>query len=322
MHAFDRRLRAQRPAKIPPESGRPIAAQVELERTPEGDLERALTIFLAGRECPFTCIFCDLWRHTTDAPTPPGAIPEQIRIALEEHAPKGAPPVESVKLYNASNFFDAGSVPPADDAKILDLVGGLRRVIVECHAKLVGRRAARYAERLGGAGSRLEVAVGFETVHPQALAQLNKRVTVNDLRAASRRLREMDADLRAFVLIGVPFIDLGDEEAWVLRSVQEALDCGARVVSLIPMRSGESELVRLEREGLWTPPDLDRVEAAYTRARELAPDRVFLDTWDLDKLRRAPGDGRRVERLRGQQLGALKQGGAAETAGRAGGAAA
>src|SRR3989442_2597209 len=35
-----------------------------------GAVERALTVFLSGAECPFTCSFCDLWRWTIDEPTP------------------------------------------------------------------------------------------------------------------------------------------------------------------------------------------------------------------------------------------------------------
>ncbi|MEO1368323.1 MAG: radical SAM protein [Acidobacteriota bacterium] len=300
MEALDRRLRAQRPPKPPVDVWRPIAAPTELERNPEGALERNLTIFLAGRECPFTCIFCDLWRHTTDAPTPAGAIPAQIRAALGETDDRGE--VDAVKLYNASNFFDPKSVPAADDDEILDLVEGFGRVVVECHAKLVGSRCARYAERLGARGSRLEVAVGFETVHPEALAALNKRVTVADLRAASGRLRAMGADLRAFVLVGVPGIPEDDESTWVVRSVEEALDCGARLVSLIPMRGGESEMARLEREGLWRRPDLDRIEAAFEAASTLAPSRVRLDTWELGAFCRGAQDLERARRLERLQI--------------------
>ncbi|MEO1086397.1 MAG: radical SAM protein [Acidobacteriota bacterium] len=306
MDAFDRRLRAHRPPKPPVDVWRPIAAETELERTPEGALERALTIFLAGRECPFTCIFCDLWRHTTDAPTPAGAIPAQIRRALEESAVATADPdldaPVTVKLYNASNFFDGASVPANDDGDILGLVDRFGRVIVECHAKLVAARCARYAEHLADRGSRLEVAVGFETVHPEALAALNKRVTVADLRAASARLRSMDADLRAFVLIGVPGINDEEEAAWVVRSVEEALACGARLVSLIPMRGGESEMARFEREGLWRRPDLDRIETAFEAARDLAPNRIRLDTWDLETFCRSAGDRERARRLERRQL--------------------
>ena len=66
------------PEPAPAEArGRSVAAHgslVEEERRPDGRIERALTVFLAGAECPFTCSFCDLWRCTIDGPTPPGAL--------------------------------------------------------------------------------------------------------------------------------------------------------------------------------------------------------------------------------------------------------
>lgn len=302
MTSLDRRLRAQRPAKGPIDPRRPIGLQRELELTPEGRLERALTVFLAGRECPFTCIFCDLWRHTTDEPTPAGAIPRQIEAALEGDREQGCEPIDTLKLYNASNFFDDLAVPPGDDNEILRLVRAIPRVVVECHARLVGERCERYARELSESGSKLEVAVGFETVHPAALARLNKRVAVPDLERAAARLRSMGADLRAFVLIGVPFIHQDEQLTWLVRSVEAALDAGARLVSLIPLRGGESELRRLEQQGAWRPPDLAQVEAAFAAARALAPERVRLDTWDLHRLAAGEGQRQRVEALRLAQL--------------------
>src|SRR6185503_17306815 len=52
---------------------------IDSERRPGGVVERALTVFLTGAECPFTCSFCDLWRWTLDGPTPPGALPAQLK---------------------------------------------------------------------------------------------------------------------------------------------------------------------------------------------------------------------------------------------------
>ena len=302
MTQLDRRLRAQRPAKKPIDPWRPIGFERELELTPEGRLEQALTIFLAGRECAFTCIFCDLWQYTIDEPTPVGAIAAQIEQGLRHDRRQNEAPVESVKLYNASNFFDDLAVPPADDDKILELVRRIPRVIVECHARLVGERCERYARRLNAAGSRLEVAVGFETVHPKALAALNKRVDVDQLESAAARLRTIDADLRAFVLIGVPFIDGSEQLAWIQRTVETALEAGARLVSLIPLRADEGELQRLERQGVWRPPGLDEVEAAFETARALAPTRVRLDTWDLERLAPDATQEPRIEALRLAQL--------------------
>src|SRR5690348_11493688 len=40
---------------------------------------RTVIMFLTGRECPWRCAMCDLWQYTTSEPTPPGAIPAQVR---------------------------------------------------------------------------------------------------------------------------------------------------------------------------------------------------------------------------------------------------
>src|SRR5262249_50190288 len=80
---------------------RPYAYLWEEEAGPDGDLVPTATIFLTNTECPYRCLMCDLWRNTLDEPTPIGAIPAQIRFALDH-----LPPARQVKLYNAGNFFD------------------------------------------------------------------------------------------------------------------------------------------------------------------------------------------------------------------------
>ena len=64
-------------------------------------------------------------------------------------------------------------MPAADDAAIAALVAPFRRVVVECHPRRVGARALAFARRLPG---RLEVAMGLETVHPEALVRLRKKI--------------------------------------------------------------------------------------------------------------------------------------------------
>lgn len=302
--AEDRRLRAQRPPKPAVDVWRPIDVAVEQERLPDGRLATSTTLFLAGRECPFTCVFCDLWRFTTDAPTPPGAIPEQIRLGLEkavdpERSVRGDGP-RLVKLYNASNFFDSGAVPPQDDPEIARRVADFDRVVVECHARLVGRRCFEFAERVDG---RLEVAMGFETAHPDAFRRLNKGADLQDLRRASTALKAAGLGLRAFLLLDPPFIAETERRAWLLRSVEDALDQGASTVWLIPMRGDSVEMRRLAARGDFTPPTLEHIEDAFDDARRLAPDAVRLDTWDLERFTADPEHAAaRLERLRRLQL--------------------
>src|SRR5436190_23897148 len=59
---------------------------VEDELTETHTIAPSATVFLTGKECPWHCAMCDLWRYTTTTNTPAGAIPAQIvaaRAALE-----------------------------------------------------------------------------------------------------------------------------------------------------------------------------------------------------------------------------------------------
>ena len=51
--------------------------------------------------------------------------------------------------------------------------------------------------------------------------------------------------MRAFLLISPPFVPAGQQDDWLLRSIDVAFSCGASVVSLIPTRSGNGALEAL-----------------------------------------------------------------------------
>lgn len=284
MKAEDRRIRSLRPPRpAADDPWRPIDVLTEEERLPDGSRARVLVAFLAGRECPFTCVFCDLWRHTTEERTPPGAIPAQIEEAIRRFPPRDGR--WHAKLYNASNFFDEGAVPAGDDAAILRLLAPFEQVVVECHPRLVGRRAFDFAAGLGG---RLQVAMGLETVHPEALPRLNKKTSVEAFDRAAAALREQGIGVRAFVLVGAPFIPAGETAAWVERSVVHALEQGAEHVALVPVRGGNGELERLAREGEFAEPTLALVEEAFERCLSLGGAVVTVDAWDLDRFGGCP----------------------------------
>jgi len=286
-------VRERRPAKLSIDN--PMQALSwfwERERTPEGGEIIALTILLAGAECPFTCVYCDLWRQTLDGPTPRGAIPAQIRGVLEECGPLPEPC--AVKLYNASNFFEPRAVPPEDDAEIAALVAPFARVTVECHPRLVGERCLAFGRRLAG---RLEVAMGLETAHPEALARLNKGMTLADFDSAARLLREAGLGMRAFVLLGAPFVPPAEAVEWTVRSVEQALEAGAAFVSIIPVRDGNGAMEELRQAGDFTPPTLSQLEEALERGLDLAATRndggrssgvVAADLWEAARFSSCP----------------------------------
>jgi hypothetical protein len=253
---------------------------MEDERGGDGTLEPCLTVFLAGAECPFTCAHCDLWRFTVDGPTPPGALPAQVMHALGSC--RGHTRPDTIKLYNASNFFDPRAVPPEDLPMLAAHLASFRRVTVECHPRLVGEACQRFAATLTG---RLEVAMGLETVHPDVLPRLNKQMTIAQFDDAVAFLRDHGIGIRTFVLLSPPYTPAHDALEWVVRSVEHALDAGVDVVSVIPTRTGVGELGRLVDQGMLVPPSLQTFELAMEACLRLERGLVLADLWDVETMR-------------------------------------
>jgi radical SAM enzyme (TIGR01210 family) len=266
---------------------------VEEERRPDGKIEKALTVFLAGAECPFTCSFCDLWRWTIDGPTPPGALTRQLEsvlLALEPPLP------DRLKIYNASNFFDLRAVPEEDLSGFAVLTSSFAAVTVESHANTIGPKTLAFARQIRG---RLEVAVGLETIHPLAAARLNKRLDLARFDWAARLLSNNGIDLRAFVLLGAPYVRAEESVAWTVRTVEHAVSRGASVVSIIPVRGGNGEMERLQALGHFDPPTLSQLEEAVDNCLQFTSTVVTADLWDVERLSACEQcTSERIERLK------------------------
>lgn len=269
-------VRGAREAKAAVDPWKPLAAWNEEEVAAAGVAVATTVTLLAGAECPFTCTMCDLWRHTLDGPTPVGAIAAQV-------AAVGAavPPAPWIKLYNASNFFDPRAVPEADLPVIARLLSDRQRVIVENHPAFCQPQAAGFARLLAG---RLEVAMGLETIHPEILPWLGKRMTAADFAAAAGRLRDWEIDVRAFVLLGLPDLDADAAADWCLRSLRFAAESGARHVTIIPTRTGNGTFDRLAAAGRFATPTAGLVERVLLEALAAPPCIVTVDLWDFERL--------------------------------------
>jgi radical SAM enzyme (TIGR01210 family) len=291
----DRWIVEQRGPRNSVDPVRPYAYSVEPERTADGAVEDVATIFITNRECPFRCLMCDLWRNTTVESVPLGAVPAQIEWALGRLTP-----ARHIKLYNSGNFFDAKAIPPADWPRITELVQPYQTVIVESHPRLIDERCAKFAEMLE---PRLEVAMGLETVDPGVLPRLNKRMTLADYDAATEFLLAMGIAVRAFILLRTPF---QSEEAgleWAKRSLGYAFSIGVECCTVIPTRSGNGAIDRLQEEGHFEPPTLRSLEAVVQYGIDLGRGRVFADLWDIERTFRCPDCGpERAERLRQMNL--------------------
>src|SRR5262245_52109767 len=223
--------RGSRPAHDP---WRHQGVLVEEERSADGRVVRAVTVFLTGRECPWRCTMCDLWRYTTPDDTPHGAIPDQI-IAARAEAEVRHGSIEVIKLYNAGSFFDPRAVPESDYDAIAAALSGIPHIVVESHPALVSDRHGRVDrlleaiaanQRPADRAATLEVAIGLETTHPDALDRLNKRFTVDGFRDAAAALAERGLALRVFLLVSPPFVPQAEQDDWLRRSLDVSFESG------------------------------------------------------------------------------------------------
>jgi hypothetical protein len=271
----DRWIVAQRPPRTALDPRRPYAFLAERERASSGEVVPVSTLFLTNRECPWRCVMCDLWKNTLPDKVPLGAIPEQIEFALEQ-----LPAARHIKIYNSGSFFDVQAIPSEDYPEIAALLKPFERVIVESHPALIGDQCVHFRDLLS---AQLEVAMGLETVHPEALQRLNKRVTLEQFAAAAERLHEQAIDLRVFVLVQPPFVRSDEALHWAQRSLDFAFDCNATAVTLIPTRAGNGTMEILQEAGAFTPPDLLTVEKAVEYGVALGRGRVFADLWEIER---------------------------------------
>jgi radical SAM enzyme (TIGR01210 family) len=271
---------------------RAYAAAWEEEPDASGAVLPTAVVFLTNRECPFRCVMCDLWVNTIDETVPRGAIAGQIRAALAE-----LPPAKQIKLYNAGSFFDPNAIPPEQDEEIARLVGGFARVIVEAHpaflAGVYGDRCLRFRDLLRG---KLEVAIGLETAHPEALARLNKRMTLESFRRAADFVVDHGIDLRAFILLAPPFIPADEAVQWACHSIDYAVSAGASVCSVIPTRSGNGAMETLQDQ--FEPPRLQALESTIEYGLSLGRSRIFADLWDVERFFDCACSPLRAARLR------------------------
>ena len=300
--ARDRFVLDRRPSRELLDPWRSQGLLVEDERSADGTIAHGATLFLTGRECRWRCVMCDLWRYTTEADTPPRAIPGQLadaRRALND----ARQAISQLKLYNASSFFDPLAVPESDYDAVAEYSRGLSRLIVESHPSLIGTRTSRLLEALARhqPAPQLEVAMGLETAHPAALERLNKRMTIDVFLEAAERLASLNVALRVFLLVYPPFVPSDEQDDWLCRSVDLAFSAGATAVSLIPTRGGNGALETLADDGFFREPRLLDLERSLTLALKRAPSsgRVFADLWNLDRFSDCSHclDGRRTHLL-------------------------
>jgi radical SAM enzyme (TIGR01210 family) len=265
----------RRGKKNPVDPFRPYAYFVEKERSGTGLIEDVSTILLTNNECPFRCLMCDLWKNTTDKPVPKGAIPEQIKFALSRLAP-----AKHLKLYNSGSFFDNRAIPEGDYPEIASLIENFASVTVESHPFFIGSHTLHFRELIKPV---LQVAIGLETVHPDILPRLNKKMDLADFDRSVCFLAAHEITSRAFILLRPPFLSEAEGILWAKKSINYAFRAGVAACVVIPVRSGNGALNVLSADNYFAQPDIRSLEEVIEYGIALEAGLVFADLWDIDR---------------------------------------
>jgi len=277
----DREIVAARGGRASLDPAQPYAYFVEREYSRAGSIEDVAAVFLTNQECPFRCVFCDLWQNTLTSRIADGLVAEQVAWALAN-----LPETPHVKLYNAGSFFDPEAIPSADLPRIAELLGGRRSVIVECHPRFVDERCIAFAKTI--APVRLEVAIGLETVDPEVLPRIKPSMTLADFERAVRLLLDHGIELRAFILLGPPGHFGQDRVEWAKRSIDYAFSLGVECCVVIPVRPGNGIVDALAAQGLYARTNLAELQAAVEYGIGAGRGRVFADLWDVERIAGCP----------------------------------
>jgi len=270
----DKWILSQRGGKNPVGPFIPYNYFIEKECTVSGTVGDFSTILLTNSECPFRCLMCDLWKNTTDKPVPEGAIPEQIKYALSK-----LPLTEHLKLYNSGSFFDTRAITKNDYKKIASLVKNFETIIVESHPAFINKNTLLFRDLIK---PKLQVAIGLETVHPEVLQKLNKKMNLADFKHSVRFLSSNGISSRAFILLRPPFLSESEGVSWAKKSIHYAFRAGVTSCTVIPVRSGNGALDALAAGNYFEQPDIRSLEEVIEYGIELNEGLVFSDLWDID----------------------------------------
>ena len=289
--SLSKQIRQARPAKPIRQAGQSMGWVREMEPDGQGGLVSARTYFLVGSECRFSCSMCDLWKYTLKQDrTPVGSLASQIADLNREVGALNPQerPTEWLKLYNAANFFDPANVDPAEYPAILKQCKGFERLVVENHASLLSSSKTQQLVRRfrDGFEGELELALGLESIEPNALRWLNKSMSLEQFQAALEFLRSEQIFIRVFVLLQPMGTPIDESVDWAVASCQAAARWGAQRISLIPTRAGNGFMEDLATRGLWQAPRASQLESALEKllSHSQGSSIYTVDLWDWDSI--------------------------------------
>jgi len=146
-----------------------------------------------------------------------------------------------VKIFTSGSFLDTREISREERRKIFEVLPDVE-ITVETRPEFVTESALEDLK-----GKKVEIAIGLESANDEVLKRcVNKGSSVSNFLKASRRIKEADLKVKAYLLLKPPF--LSEREA--LDDLKHSIDfCSehADVISINPVNVQKGTLV----EKLW-----------------------------------------------------------------------
>ncbi len=210
---------------------------------------------------------CTMCGYAGDTPLRPPT--EEELLAQVRHVGSRRGDARWVKLYTSGSMLDPGEVPPSVLEAVVAAFGDGDMLTVESRAEHITRDRV---EALGDA-SRREVAIGMESACDAVLSRsVHKGMTLEDFQRAAAVVKDAGANLRAYILLGPPFLTEAEAVEDNVEAALAAAEAGADVISINPVSiHGDTLVDFLHFRGEYEPPWLWSVVQVIQRVQPLLP---------------------------------------------------
>jgi hypothetical protein len=155
--------------------------------------------------------------------------------------------IEYLKIFNSGSFFDGMEIAQTTSEKIFEQVNNrpeIRRVQVESRPEFLTHEILRKAKE--GLNAELEIGVGLETTNDYIRVNcINKGFLLEDFKKATNLCKELEVQVKAYLLIKPPFLTEKEAIEDAINSGIEAERLGVSRVSFNPVNIQKGTLVEL-----------------------------------------------------------------------------
>jgi radical SAM enzyme (TIGR01210 family) len=201
----------------------------------------------------------------------PGGIDESQIMSQLENALQRYNGESIIKIFTSGSFLDKKEISIQSQKKILRLVSkknGIKKLSIESRPEYISGEIEELAKIIKPV--ILEISIGLESANNHVLEKsINKGFLFNKWWKAARCIRDLDIDLKTYLLIKPPFLTEAEAIMDCVKSTEKTIDLST-TISFNPINIHSYTLVEwLWNHGEYRPPWLWSIVTILKEAKRL-----------------------------------------------------